>query len=38
MYCKFSNFICQIYLSICFGKQNFFILFYLDFFQKIKFD
>ncbi len=33
MYCKFSNFICQIYLNICFGKQNFSILFYLEYFS-----
>jgi hypothetical protein len=40
MYCKISNFICQIYLSNFFSKYNFkkipyFIHeFYLNFFQK----
>jgi len=32
MYYKFSNIIFQIYLNIFFGKYNFFILFYLEFF------
>jgi hypothetical protein len=34
IYCKFLNFICQIYLNICFGKYNFFILFYLEYFSE----
>jgi len=34
MYYKFSNFICRIYLNICFGKYNYFILFYLESFSE----
>jgi hypothetical protein len=33
IYCKFLNFICQIYLNICFLKKLFEI-----FFRKCKFD
>jgi hypothetical protein len=36
MYCKFSNFICEVYLNIFFGKLNFSILFYLEsFFRNV---
>jgi len=34
MHYKFSNFICQIYLNLCFGKYNFLILFYLESFSE----
>ncbi len=34
IYCKFLNFICQIYLNVAFGKLFYFILFYLEFSSK----